>query len=548
LTNQSVAEDPVGGVSPTDGGAAKRRSLLAGIFALLALVCFVLIPVARAAAIETDRQVANMGGLALGLLGGCFSLLAILAHRRIRWPWKVAAVLAPVLAVVGFVFLYEFAGFNGEVWPTFRLRSALKGRAAQSSPIVQKVEAMQDEDRGYRFSQFLGSQRDGKIDAPEFSMAWNEKLPQIVWRRQMGAGWSGFAVARGMAITLEQREDHEVLCALRLSSGETVWEHMLPGRHFHPLGGLGPRSTPTVVEQGDQGWVVAQSATGVVACVELATGKPRWQVSLLELAGISQAESEQEVMWGRSGSPLVVDDVVFVPLGGGKNQADSPKSLIALGLEDGAERWRAGTSQIAYTSPTLLNLDGELQLVSVNEGNITGHDPKTGAVWWTSPWPSRSNGDACASQPVAVDGRRILIGKGYAQGSKLIEVRKADGAWTASDVWTNKRVLKTKFTNSVVEHGKVFALSDGVLECVDPNTGTREWRGGRFGQGQLLMVNGTVLISAEDGRIASVDAASGKLIGEMSVLEGVTWNVPAVAGPYLLVRNATEAVCLRSPK
>jgi hypothetical protein len=62
------------------------------------------------------------------------------------------------------------------------------------------------------------------------------------------------------------------------------------------------------------------------------------------------------------------------------------------------------------------------------------------------------------------------------------------------------------------------------------------------------VVNGAILVSAEDGRIVSVDRESGKPIAEMQVLEGITWNTPAVAGPYLLVRNASEVVCLLSPK
>jgi outer membrane protein assembly factor BamB len=252
-------------------------------------------------------------------------------------------------------------------------------------------------------------------------------------------------------------------------------------------------------------------------------------------------------MWGRSASPLVINDKVIVPLGGSPKVGSGIHSLIALDIATGAERWINGKSQIAYASPALLTLDGVEQIVSVNEGNVTGHEIATGRVLWESPWPSKSNGDACASQPVQVDGTKVLLGKGYAQGSKLIEVTQATGNWTAKDVWENTRTLKTKFTNSVIHDGKAYALSDGVLECVEPLTGTREWRGPRYGQGQMLVVNGTILVSSEDGRIASVDRITGKPIAEMPVLDGITWNPPSIAGPYLLVRNATEAVCLHSP-
>ncbi|MFN6131142.1 MAG: PQQ-binding-like beta-propeller repeat protein, partial [Planctomycetota bacterium] len=299
--------------------------------------------------------------------------------------------------------------------------------------------------------------------------------------------------------------------------------------------------------------VIAQTALGIVVCLDCETGVPRWELNLLQRAGINQIESEQNVMWGRSGSPLVVDDMAIIPFGGSKSNSSTIHSLISVDLATGEDRWLGGQTQISYASPALLTIEGERQIVSVNEGNITGHNVATGKVLWESSWPSKSNGDACASQPVQVDNNKILIGKGYGLGSKLIELRrnrKSDvednSVWEALDVWSNTRMLKTKFTSAVMFEGKAYALSDGILECVDPMTGARLWRGPRYGQGQLLIVNGEILVSAEDGRIASVNRSNGKPVLEVKVLEGITWNTPAVAGPFLLVRNGTEAVCLKS--
>ena len=205
----------------------------------------------------------------------------------------------------------------------------------------------------------------------------------------------------------------------------------------------------------------------------------------------------------------------------------------------------------------LLTLSGVRQIVSVNEGCATGHNPANGDVLWTTPWPSKSNGDACASQPVAIDHRRVLLGKGYALGSKLFETvftgKTPDNAydkafWQTKTIWSNTRILKTKFTSAISYKGSLYALSDGVLECVNPSDGSRIWRGKRYGQGQAIIVNDHVLVSAEDGRIALVSIQDGTTIAEMQVLDGITWNVPAVAGPYLLMRNSEEVVCLLSER
>ena len=334
-----------------------------------------------------------------------------------------------------------------------------------------------------------------------------------------------------------------------------AWRAKSPGRHTQALGGLGPRSTPTIY----RGKVIAQSALGIVSCVELETGKLIWQQDLLKLAGIDQETSEKAILWGRSGSPLVFDNSVVVPFGG-KADAPSLKSLIAFELATGKEIWSGGDQQISYASPVLLTLCGVQQIVGVNEGSVTGHDPKNGNVLWSTPWPSKSNGDACSSQPVAVDDRRLLLGKGYALGSKLIELNysghksedESDPAfWKVDTQWESTRILKTKFTSAIAYQGFLYGLSDGVLECIDPKDGSRGWRGKRYGHGQLIIVNGHILVTTEDGRLVLIPATAsgqGREIAQMPVLDGVTWNIPAVAGPYLLIRNAEFAACLISNK
>jgi outer membrane protein assembly factor BamB len=142
------------------------------------------------------------------------------------------------------------------------------------------------------------------------------------------------------------------------------------------MGGVGPRSTPTIAG----GRVYALGATGILQCLEGSTGKLVWEHNLLEIYGLTQAESELEVMWGRAASPLVVDDLVVVPAGG---KSGKTRSLVAFRAEDGEKVWEAGTDQIAYASPSLATLGGQRQIVIVNEKTVTGHDPATGKQLWS---------------------------------------------------------------------------------------------------------------------------------------------------------------------
>lgn len=522
------------------------------------LVCIALAVVAWNWLAETDHQIANFAAIGLGVLSGILALIGIWRSRFLTLRSKVAISALPVLAVGVFSLFYEYTGVSGEVLPQFRLREAFR-RPKVSRPQRPEVPEMSTVDealRGLRFTQYLGNDRVGKVNEGSFSVDWERTMPREVWRRDIGAGWSGFSVAQGLAVTLEQLGEEEAVTALRLADGETMWQVRRAGKHFHPLGGLGPRSTPTLVERGGEWIVVALTATGRLICLGLETGEVRWERSLLELVSLTQEEFEKGVFWGRSASPLVVGDRVIVPVGGGKEGAERI-TLVACSLEAGDVLWKSGKRQVSYASPMLMQLDGVEQIVSVNEGAVTGHSLEDGNELWESPWHSKSDADACASQPVQVGEDKVLFGKGYAQGSKLVHVQKvaSEGEagklngkteWKVEDIWVNARVLKTKLTSAIYENGKLYALSDGILECVDAERGERVWRGGRFGQGQMLLVNGGLVILSEDGRIVLADKETGKVKAQREVLEGTTWNTFAIAGAYMLVRNGTQAVCLKS--
>lgn len=521
---------------------------------------FALVPIARWFHYETDHQMANIVGTGVGFLGCLSAYVGLWIHFGNSALRRILFVYVPAALFLSGVALFQFVGFTGEIIPVFRLRTwpSKPTTKAESTTLATTNEAIFVPDPSlseFESTQFLGTDRNGIVTNQEFAVGWGKQLPTLLWKIPIGAGWSSFAVSNGLAITLEQIDELESITALELTSGKTVWRLTTPGRHAHMMGGLGPRSTPTIHKDK----VIAQSAMGIVSCVELQTGKLVWQQDLLKLAGIDKEASEKAISWGRSGSPLVFDNQVIVPFGG-RSGDSSLRSLVAFDLDSGRELWTGGDQQISYSSPVLLALCGVRQIVSINEGSASGYNSVNGQVLWTTPWPSNSSGDACSSQAVALDDRRILLGKGYALGSKLVELsysglvaeNESDAAfWKAETIWANAKILKTKFTSAIAFHGFLYGLSDGVLECIDPKDGSRVWRGKRYGQGQAIIVNGHILIATEDGRVVLVPAnteSHGAAIAELQVLDGITWNVPVVAGPYLLVRNAEFAACLISKK
>jgi outer membrane protein assembly factor BamB len=205
---------------------------------------------------------------------------------------------------------------------------------------------------------------------------------------------------------------------------------------------------------------------------------------------------------------------------------------------------------VSYASPSLTTLAGVRQIVSVNESNVTGHDPASGNILWEAPWKGNSSADASASQPLTPGDDFVLLSKGYNAGSKLLKIVDKDGQLAAELEWDDSTILKTKFTNAAIIDGYIYALSDGILECIELKTGETMWKGkrrrqGDYGQGQVLAVGDVILVQAEEGEVVMVDATSKELVelGRFPALTGQTWNNLCLYGKYLLVRNSEEAAC-----
>jgi outer membrane protein assembly factor BamB len=302
-------------------------------------------------------------------------------------------------------------------------------------------------------------------------------------------------------------------------------------RYENVVAGTGPRATPTIAG----GRVFAQGATGILNALDLATGRLVWTRQVIEENGARQPG------WGKSASPLVHEGKVIVSAGG-----SGGRSLVAYDAATGERMWAGGHDRESYSSPQLVRLDGREQVVILNHASVAGHDPTTGGLLWEHPWPSEQ---PSVAQPVLLPEGRLLVSAGYGIGSKVFAVSsEGGGALRATLLWESPR-LKSKFANLVFHEGFVYGLDDGVLACLDPATGERRWKAGRYGHGQLLLVGGLLLVQSEEGEIALVEPSpeAHRELARFPLLEGKTWNPPALVGDRLLVRNDREAALYALP-
>ena len=508
---------------------------------------------------DADHQNANMASMVIGLLTA--SVVAYQLQRGfsgIGHRFVVPTIMG--LGLIAFFTVFELDGFSGEVVPQFRNRFQQPLARKTINPNLSEptdgsvARATIDSTADSVFNSFasrgfLGSDRCSKLGQRQFAVPQDPSGLRVLWNHGIGEGWASFAVADGLAVTIEQREDQECVTCYRLADGELAWIVQHEALHADSAGGIGPRTTPII--HGSR--VYVQGATGTVWCLELTSGDVVWTVDLLDLAGWTQAESELAIQWGRSGSPLLTNDLCIVPFGAPDDESASGRSLIALDAETGETKWRAGNFQISYASPSIIEIDGEPQIVSVNSRAITGHQIKDGMTLWDFPWKGEANWYPSCAAATAVGNNRFLVGKGYGGGSALIEIKKdSAGEFTADAVWESPRVLKTKFNHACIVDGVAYAISNGYFEAVRIDDGQQLWRqprGSRFGQGQVLLADDVFVAQSESGEVAFValDKNEYRELLRVPALTSKTWNIPTLAGRLLIVRNDRQVICYELP-
>jgi outer membrane protein assembly factor BamB len=402
-----------------------------------------------------------------------------------------------------------------------KLETAPKPEPAAPPPIVKSRPA--------EWPGFRGPNRDDVVHGVTIATDWSQTPPAEIWRRPIGPGWSSFAVNGDLIYTQEQRGGDEVVSCYRLSTGAVVWRHRDATRFWESNGGAGPRGTPAIVN----GRVYTLGATGALNSLDAVSGAVMWS---------RNAASDVHVkipMWGISSSPLVLDDVVVVGAAG---------KLGAYDLATGTPRWSGAGGGVSYSSPHLATIDGVAQVVFLGGPGAIGVDPATGKLLWQHEW----QGGAIVQPAITPEGDVLVnaISMNGGEGLRRLAVTRTGGTWAAQEKWTSKG-LKPYFNDFVIHKGYAYGFDGSILSCIDLADGARKWKGGRYGNGQLVLLadQDLLLLTSEEGELALVSATPDqfKEVARAPALEGKTWNHPVLVKDVLLVRNDHEMAAFRLP-
>ena len=544
---------------PSDVDApARRRPIFPWIVPVVAAVLLVLANFQNEIFGDEDPGIANLANLAVPMLAVMLISIWYLIRRSL--PFNGGTILASLGLLtplaLGVIFEPTFGG-NAEI---LGIQYRIRGKDSEVvDRSVEITDPLLSTTTDFDFPQFLGPNRNGMIQNVTL-LPWADQQPELLWKQQCGAGWSGFAIVNGYVVTQEQRGEEECVVCYQAETGALVWIHRATRRHddITGMGRVGPRATPLIHD----GNVFAVGATGILECLDGNSGDLIWSYDVPANVGIEHnlrssvqgykyQQEKSSLAWGRSGSPLFVGDKIVIPAGGmfsgGKPNAKAA-TLIAIDAKTGKMVWKGGQRMIAYGSPSLATIGGVEQILLTGEDHAVGHDPETGEELWSFPWPGSSAAQANCSQVTVLDSNTLLLSKGYGLGAEIIELaQNEDGGFEASSRKKDRRVLRSKFSNPVISEGHAYSITNRFFECVELATLRSKWRRRGFETGQLLMVGDKLLVHAQSGELALVATNPDQYeeLGRVTTVEGTCWNTLGFFKDMVFVRSEKEVACFR---
>ncbi|MFQ5651006.1 MAG: PQQ-binding-like beta-propeller repeat protein [bacterium] len=421
----------------------------------------------------------------------------------------------------------------------FLLQILSFGAVGQTALAKDRIEKT-----SHKWPQWRGPNRDGCSKETDLIETFPKSGPEVLWRVEIGSGYSGIAVVDEYLYTMYSEGDHEFALCLDVEAGLEVWRFTTDKIYLNQHGS-GPRSTPTV----DDDRVYLLSAKGKLYALRASDKKRIWQIDLRESfrTGIPK--------YGFATSPMIEKDLLIMEIGD-----VSGNSVVAFNKYDGTVVWRTGThvlnhnhgleylkDQPGYSSPIAVTSHGYRQIIIFTASQLIAVSP-TGDLVWGVPWVTRNGANVMA--PIFLANNRIFISSGYNKGASLWQINTSGGKLHVDEVWRNK-VMRNEFSSAVYHDGYIYGFDKGSLKCVDAADGKQKWKKTGIGRGNLIYADGQLIVLGERGKLLLVQASE-KGYREKAkakiVKKGKCWTPPSLANGRLFIRNQFEIICVNLKK
>ncbi|HSE31124.1 MAG TPA: PQQ-binding-like beta-propeller repeat protein [Pyrinomonadaceae bacterium] len=376
------------------------------------------------------------------------------------------------------------------------------------------------------WSQWGGPDRNFTTKSKGLAEKWPSEGPKKLWSRPLGEGHSSILVDRNTLYTMYSSGEQEVVIALSADTGKTIWEHKYPapttGMNYKE--GLGPHATPLLV--GNRIFTVG--AIGKLHALDKQTGKVIWSHDLwTEYNG-------KKMDRGYSCSPIAYKNTIILTLGG------PGQAFIAFNQHDGSVAWKNQSVDMSPTSPILISIEDEDQMVAFMGKQIVGINPNDGELLWShghvTDWGLN------ISNPIWGADNLLFVSSAYNGGSRVLKLTKKDGKTTVEEVWSHKRFR--------LHHGTAIRIGDYVygstgdfgpapLAAINVKTGEITFHDRTFPKSNLLYVDEKLIILDEDGTLAlaTVTPTGLNVISKAALMQNLAWTVPTLVGTKLYLRD-----------
>lgn len=383
--------------------------------------------------------------------------------------------------------------------------------------------------------QFRGPTGDGISPASHVPLEWSVDH-NVVWKQPIpGTGWSSPVLSRGRlyltsAVSAETGSVSLRALCVDASTGQIIWDVEV----FQP--------TPSATRQMHSKNSLA-SPTPLVTADRLFVHFGHMGTAALDLSGNvlwRQNSLTYQPVHGNGGSPAMVDDVIVFSCDGGHDPF-----LAALDQSTGEVRWRQPRNvpvakTFSFSTPTVIQLGGQKQIVSVGSGIVGSYDPRDGREIWRVTFPE---GYSVVPRPVWAN-NLLFLSTGYDRPQILaIDPRGADDDVTSTHVlWSHEKGAPSTPSMLAVENLLFFVSDHGVASCVDASTGEPLWTkrlGGDFSASPVF-AEGRIYFQNEAGVTYVVQAAPTFQLLATNDLQERTLASPAITDGAIFLRSESH--------
>ncbi len=298
--------------------------------------------------------------------------------------------------------------------------------------------------------QFRGPDGQGHSGDRGLPTTWSE-TENIVWKTPIeGLGWSSPTVAGDqiwLTTAIEESRSLRAVC-IELESGQVVRDvEVFRKADLGSINAKNSHASPTPVIEGDS--VYVHFGAHGTACLSRRDGRVVWR----------NEELKYNHRHGPAGSPVIWKDLLIFSCDGTDVQF-----VVALDKRTGDIRWQTDrTGRMAYSTPLVIRVGRDEQLVSVGGDQVAAYDPATGKEIWKF----RYDGYSVVPRPVFAHGL-VILSSGY--DTPTLYAVRPDGHGDVTDThgqWTLRRAAPHN-PSPLVVGDELYLVSDlGVASCVD---------------------------------------------------------------------------------